>query len=156
MVAITVPVLAGCSAGTAGLVSGEVVEGDGARVIVVNSYGLSVRAVSIDGGLTVGFSRRAYVYPKKTPGLPATGRYSWWVPQPGTPPVAWSTTAVGLDLKASRLGAGVSLGYQADTVMAYLPADADLFYSLHFSADDPAMTMMLFCNGEQSCAEIID
>ena len=38
--------------------------------------------------------------------------------------------------------------------MAYLPADADLFYSLQFKADDPAGTIMFFCNGELSCAEL--
>ena len=156
MIAIAVPALAGCSGGTAGLVSGEILDADGAQVIVVSGYGLSFRSTPVDRGLTLGFTRRAYIYPDNTPGLPAAGNYNWWIPQPEIAPVAWNTSAVGLDLTASRLGVGVSLGYQADTVMAYLPANADTFYALRFKSSDPAQTIMQFCNGELSCAELVD
>ena len=97
MVAI-VSGVAGCAPGIAGLVAGDVLDADGARVIVVRGYGLQLRGEPSDAGLTVGYARRTYVYPDTTPELPEPGRYYFWVPQPETSPVAWDGTAIGLDL----------------------------------------------------------
>ena len=151
---LLLPTLAACAHGAAGLVSGEVVDADGARVVVVSGYGLALRGLAVDGGVTVGFSRRAYVYPQDVSGLPDPGRYAGWVPLPEVPPVAWRARSIGLDLKASTLGLGLSLGYLEETVMAYLPASADLMYSLRFVADDPALTVLVFCSEGRACAEL--
>src|SRR5262245_54415498 len=101
MLAITMAGLTGCSAGTAGLVSGEVLDADGAQVLVTEGYLLSVRGTPLDSGLTVGFTRRVYVYPDETPGLPPAGRHLFWVSQPNESPVAFSGEAIGLDLTTS-------------------------------------------------------
>ena len=88
-----------CAPGAAGLVSGDVLEADGARVIVVRGYGVQLRGAPIDAGLTLGYARRTYIYPETTPELPDPGRYYFWVPQPPTAPVAWDGQAVGLDIR---------------------------------------------------------
>ena len=82
-----------CAPGAAGLVAGDVLEADGARVIVVRGYGVQLRGAPIDAGLTLGYARRTYVYPDTTPELPDPGRYYFWVPQPPTAPVAWDGQA---------------------------------------------------------------
>ncbi len=153
MLASLLPVLTACANGTVGIVAGDVMAADGARVIVVSGYGLSLRGLPADRGMTVGFSRRAYIYPDGASDPPDPGHYAGWVPLPASPPVAWRTQSLGLDVKASSVGLGVSLGYLEETVMAYLPDSADLVYRLHFIADDPAATVLTLCQGGQACGE---
>lgn len=154
MLALLLPVLTACGNGAAGFVSGKVVDANGARVVVVSGYGLALRGLPVDGGVTVGFTSRTYVYPGDMSGLPDPGRYAGWVPLPDAQPVAWRARSIGLDLKASTLELGLSLGYLEETVMAYLPASADLMYSLRFVADDPAATMLVFCPEGRPCVEL--
>jgi hypothetical protein len=128
----------GCALGTAGLVSGDVVEADGARVIVVRGYGVQLRGASIDAGLTLGYARRTYVYPDTTPELPDPGRYYFWVPQPQTSPVAWDGEAIGLDLRIASPAVGITLGFRGTSVMAHVPAGEAVVYSLRFTRVDTA------------------
>lgn len=154
MIASLLPVLSACANGTVGIVAGDVMDADGARVIVVSGYGLSLRGLPADRGMTVGFSRRAYIYPNGVSDSPDPGHYAGWVPLPASQPVAWRTQSVGLDLKASSVGLGVSLGYLEETVMAYLPESADVVYRLQFIADDPGATVLTLCQGGQACWEV--
>ena len=108
--------------GSAGLVSGEVLDADGAQVLVVDGYGLSLRGMPVDRGLTVGVTRRVYVYPKGTPGLPAPGRHLFWVPQPAEPPAAMDGQAIGLDVRASNSSVGLTLGFRGTAVFAQVAA----------------------------------
>jgi hypothetical protein len=144
--------VAGCAPGAAGLVSGEVVEADGARVIVVRGYGLQLRAEPSDAGLTLGYARRTYVYPDTTPGFPERESYWFWVPQPASPPVAWAGEAIGLDLRAAPSIWGITLGFRGAAVLAQLPAGETVYRRLHFAPDDPASTRLRYCRGETECA----
>jgi hypothetical protein len=157
MLALTLPGLAGCSPGTAGLVSGEVLDADGAEVLVVDGYGLSLRGTPVDRGLTVGYARRVYVYPEETPGLPAPGRHLFWVPQPAEPPMALNGEAIGLDLSASRVSVGVTLGYHGTALLAYVPQGEAVHFRLRFAPSDPAATQLRFCReGKQFSAIDLD
>jgi hypothetical protein len=146
-------VLAGCATGTGGLVAGEVVEADGARVIVVRGYGLQVRTEPIDAGLTLGYARRTYVYPDTTPGLPAPGSYILWIPQPATAPVALDGAAIGLDLQASRLNLGMTIGYRGTSLLTHVPVGESIFVSLRFAPTDPAATRLRYCGEGEECLE---
>jgi len=144
--------VAGCAPGAAGLVRGDVVEADGARVIVVRGYGLQLRAEPSDAGLTLGYARRTYVYPDSTPGFPGPGPYWFWVPQPDTPPVAWAGEALGLDVRTSASSWGVTLGFRGAAVLAQVPAGETVYRRLRFAPDDPGSTWLRSCRGEAACA----
>jgi hypothetical protein len=144
--------VAGCAPGAAGLVSGDIVEADGARLIVVRGYGLQLRAEPSDAGLTLGYARRTYVYPDTTPGFPDPGPYWFWVPQPDTPPVAWAGEAIGLDVRAAASSWGITLGYRGTAVLAQVPAGETVYRRLRFAPDDPASTSLRMCRGEVECA----
>jgi hypothetical protein len=141
-----------CAPGSAGLVSGDVLEADGARVIVVRGYGLQLRGAPMDAGLTVGYARRTYVYPNTTPELPSPGRYYFWVPQPATAPVAWDSRAIGLDLRVTSPAVGVTLGFWGSSVLARVPAGETVFYRLRFLPDEPASTRLRYCEGDDACS----
>lgn len=144
--------VAGCAPGAAGLVRGDVVEADGARVIVVRGYGLQLRAEPSDAGLTLGYARRTYVYPDTTPGFPEPRTYWFWVPQPDTPPVLWAGEAYGLDLRAAPSSWGITLGFRGAAVLAQVPAGETVYRRLRFQPDDPAATLLRYCRGEAECA----
>lgn len=144
--------LAGCAPGSAGLVSGEVLKTDGARVIVVRGYGVELRGAPTDAGLTLGYARRTYVYPETAPDLPDPGRYYFWVPQPATAPVAWDGKAIGLDLRAAGSTLGMTLGFRGISVLARIPAGETVVYRLRLIPDDPASTRLRYCEGENTCS----
>jgi hypothetical protein len=146
--------VAGCAPGSAGLVSGEVLDADGARVIVVRGYGLLVRGEPTDAGLTLGYARRTYVYQESATGIPEAASYVFWVPQPQIPPVAWAGEAIGLDLRASTSSWGITLGYRGTAVFAQVPAGDTVRRRLRFMPDDPASTQMRYCRGEDECASV--
>lgn len=155
--AMTIAILsgvAGCAPGTAGLVSGDVLDANGARVIVVRGYGVQLRGAPIDAGLTLGYARRTYVYPGTTPELPDPGRYYFWVPQPQTSPVAWDGEAIGLDLRIASPAVGITLGFRGTSVMAYVPAGEAVVYSLRFMPDEPASTRLRYCKEDDACSNI--
>lgn len=144
--------VAGCAPGVAGLVSGDVLATDGARVIVVRGYGVQLRGAPIDAGLTLGYARRTYVYPDTTPEMPHPGRYHFWVPQPATAPVAWYGQAIGLDVRTAASSVGITLGFRGTAVFAQVPEDETVYYRLRFVPDEPASTSLRFCKGEDECA----
>jgi hypothetical protein len=155
--AMTVAIMsgvAGCAPGAAGLVSGDVLEADGARVIVVRGYGLQLRGAPSDAGLTLGYARRTYIYPNTTPDLPDAGQYYFWVPQPSTAPVAWDGRSIGLDLRVAGPAVGATLGFRGTSVMAHVPAGETVFYSLRFMPDEPASTRLRYCEGDDACSNI--
>jgi hypothetical protein len=142
-----------CAPGTAGLVSGDVLEADGARVIVVCGYGVQLRGAPSDAGLTLGYARRTYVYPCATPNLPDPGRYYFWVPQPATAPVAWDGRAIGVDLRMAASNLGITFGFRATAVFAQVPEHETVYYKLRFVPDDPAATLLRLCRGEDECMD---
>ena len=144
--------VAGCAPGAAGLISGDVLEADGARVIVVRGYGVQLRGAPSDAGLTLGYARRTYVYPSTTPDLPDRGRYYFWVPQPATAPVAWDGEAIGIDLRTATSNLGITLGFRGTAVFAQVPEGETVYYRLRFVPDDPASTLLRLCRGEDACA----
>jgi hypothetical protein len=142
----------GCAPGVMGLVSGAVLEADGARVIVVRGYGVQLRGASSDAGLTLGYARRTYVYPNTTPDLPDPGRYYFWVPQPPSAPIAWDGRAVGFDVRMAGVNLGITLGFRGTAVLAQVPDGETVYYKLRFMPADPASTLLRFCRGEHECA----
>jgi hypothetical protein len=146
--------LVGCAPGAAGLVSGDVLEADGARVIVVRGYGFQLRGEPSDAGLTLGYARRTYVYPENTPGFPEEESYWFWVPQPETPPVVWAGETIGLDLRAGTSSWGITLGFRGTSVFAQVPAGETVRRRLRFAPDDPGSTQMRYCRGEDECASL--
>lgn len=142
----------GCSPGIMGLVSGDVLVADGARVIVVRGYGIQLRGTPSDGGLTLGYARRTYVYPSTTPDLPDPGHYYFWVPQPRSAPVAWDGQAIGLDVRMAGINLGMTLGFRGTAVLAQVPDGETVYYKLRFVPEAPATALLRFCRGEHECA----
>lgn len=154
MTAALICSVASCAPGAAGLVAGDVLEADGARVIVVRGYGVQLRGAPINSGLTLGYARRTYVYPENTPDLPNPGQYYFWVPQPPTAPVAWDGQATGLDVRMASSSLGITLGFRGAAVLARVPAGKTVFYSLRFIPDKPASTRLRYCEGDDACSNI--
>lgn len=60
--------LSSCSSGHYGLVSAEVIDTEGARLVEVETFGADVRTLAADAGFTLGWGRRVYIYPSGTLG----------------------------------------------------------------------------------------
>jgi hypothetical protein len=142
---------AGCSIGNTGTLAAHVTPAIGAVVVELYYVGGVVRTADFDTGGTLGFSRRSYVYPASLPDLPAPGWHWLHVTLPDEQPVAWSTKSYGLEGSVTVAGGSASLGYEAVTVMAAVPADADVAYRLAYSQDDPAATELSACEGIKGC-----
>jgi hypothetical protein len=142
--------LSGCSAGS-GLLIADVHRTEGAWVVAIEGVGATVRTVADDAGLTFGYDRRAYVYPERIDDPPPDGRYYFFVPLPKTAPVAVSTRAIGLDLRASHSGFGLTLGYRDATLLARVSTGESLYMRLRFLPDDVGATRLTYCPEEDPC-----
>lgn len=142
---------AGCSIGHTGTLAAHVIPAAGAVVVDLYYLGGVVRTADFDAGAALGFSRRSYIYPAALPDLPAPGWHWLHVMLPDEQPVAWNTESYGLEGSLGAAGGSASLGYEALTVMAALPVDADVAYWLVYSQDDPAATELSACEGIKGC-----
>jgi hypothetical protein len=141
----------GCSIDNNGVLAAHVTPATGAVVVDLYYVGGVIRTADFDAGGTLGFSQRSYVYPAALPGLPEPGWHWLHVALPDQAPVAWSTESYGLEGSANVAGGSASLGYEALTVMAALPADASVAYRLTYAQDDPAATELSACEGIKGC-----
>jgi hypothetical protein len=144
---------AGCAVNGTGLIAAEVIESDGARIVETQSLGVAVRSYRHDAGLSLGYSRRVYVYPLDSLPDLEPGRYIFWTPVPEPEPTVFHAETVGGEVSATPPIWAVSLGYRSLSLLAWTPADADGIRRLRFMPDMLDRTILLHCQGEDTCAE---
>lgn len=142
--------VSGCSTGS-GLLIADVYRTEGAYVVTMEGFGVTMRTVAEDAGLTLGYDRRSYVYPQRIDDPPEEGRHYFFVPLPKRAPVAVSTRAVGMDLRASSVEFGLTLGYRDTSLIALVPATESLYMRLRFLPDDVSATRLTYCPEEEPC-----
>ncbi|MGH8655869.1 MAG: hypothetical protein ACREYE_28460 [Gammaproteobacteria bacterium] len=70
---------------------------------------------------------------------------------PKKAPVAVNTRAIGLDLRASHSGFGLTLGYRDATLLARVSTGESLYMRLRFLPDDVGATRLTYCPAEDPC-----
>ncbi len=152
---------AGCAVNDHGLVSTRLYENDTAYVLHLEAWGGHLITNTVDGGLTIGRSRRWYVYPKArragsalrgAPVLPGDGRArlrevrgSAAPAGPGASrdPVALVTVDTGLALHLNRLRTGLLLGARAASTLL-LPRDFDGVFLFRYASENTHDTKVYY------------
>lgn len=134
--------LGGCSLDNMGVMVSDVFAADGATVISIQIVGTQLRTRAEDGGLTLGYGRRVYIYPDSLPQPLKPGRYYFHAPLPDEAPVAMDARTIGLDLRRSSVEIALTLGLRQITVMAQVPENRSVMFDLAFAPDDPAATRL--------------
>ena len=140
-----------CTIDNHGLLAANVTEATGAVVVDIYAVGGVLRTNAFDAGGSLGYSHRSYVYPATASGLPEAGWHWLGVALPATRPVAFTSRIVGLDAGKIASEVGGSVGYQSVTVMASVPENESVAYSLDYRPDDPAATILSNCEGMPGC-----
>jgi hypothetical protein len=148
--AMFICLLTGCSTGS-GLLIADVYRTEGAWVVAIEGFGATVRTLADDAGLTLGYERRTYVYPERIDDPPPEGRHYFFVRLPKKAPVAVNTRAVGLNVRASNVDFGLTLGYRDATLLARVPVGESLYIRLRFLPDDVGATRLTYCPEEDPC-----
>lgn len=142
--------LGGCSSGS-GLLLADVTHAEGAWVVAIEGFGASLLTIAGDSGLTLGYDRRTYVYPRKIDDPPPEGRHYFYVPLPRTAPLALNKRAIGLDLRTTGIDLGLTLGYRDTTLLAWVASNDSVYMRLHFIADQPDATRLSYCHEDDPC-----
>jgi hypothetical protein len=136
--------LNGCAINSAGTLLGRVVPADGAWVLQIYAPGAHLRTdTSADAGLTVGFSRREYVFSVNEAGMPSEGWYLFRLPATsGMDALAVHERSIGADVRVGRDEPGVTLGYRSVTASRGPLPGLDSFRSLTFRPGFPQHTCL--------------
>jgi hypothetical protein len=126
-----------CSIDGRGFAPSEVIEARGARIVLTETYGLSLRSAADDAGVTIGYSWTLAVLPDCA-GAPRAGKYNFGVSMAGLRPVALVRRTGGLALDANRRSIGAMLGFSEDVTFSAIPADASLIRRLVLTPDEPS------------------
>lgn len=128
-----------CSINGMGFASSEVIQAQGARIVVTETYGVALRSASEDAGVTVGYSRTLALIPDCA-GAPPAGKYSFGVSMAGIRPVASIRRTGGLALDFNRHTIGLMLGFSEDALFSEISSDASIFRRLVLTPDEPSQS----------------
>lgn len=142
--------ISGC-ASNSGLLIADVIRAEGSWVVTVEGCCATLRTAAGDGGLSVGYDRRSYVYPLQIDDPPSEGRHYLWVQLPREAPLAFNNRLIGLDIRATGIDLGLTLGYRNATVLARLSSADAVYMRLRFAPDAPSATRLIYCEGDVPC-----
>lgn len=157
--------IAGCAVNGSGLVKVKHYENDTAYVVSWEAWGGHFVTDSMDAGLTLGYSKRTYIYPK--PSSRQRGNEESWVgpllltghevaevdreremrPSTVTDIVAMASKVVGASLALNRTRVGLSFGVQARE-MIWLSRDFDGIVFLKHNLKNEGETKVYVTGGE--------
>lgn len=132
--------LSGCAWGEDGALYADVTSADGGVVVEVTAAGLWLRQRSEDAGLSLGWSRRTYLFPAEAPGLPASGRHFLTLSLPRESSVASDVRTWGLEVRAVAPELAISIGVIGRTVLARVGLDDSVAYAVEFDTRNPERT----------------
>ncbi len=137
--------LAACSVDGTGLSAARVSPADGAVVVELYALGAALRLQPGDQGLSLGGSRRTYIFPLAEAPALRPGWHYFLIDLPAVQPVALHGTSYGLDLSAMPQQTALNLGFSDIVVLADAPADAALLMQLSYQPDRPETTRLSYC-----------
>jgi len=111
-------------------------------VVDLYSLGLHVRPTPPDAGVSAGYRRTSYVYPRPRGDHRPSGTVWRWfgVALPTTPPLLTAATVIGLEAQATPHLRRATLGY-IDSVLTIGPAsDESRIVEIHYDRRDPQRT----------------
>ncbi len=162
MIALTLYLCTGCAVNDRGLVTTRLYENDTAYVLRLEAWGGHLITNTVDAGLTIGRSRRLYVYPKpagaqlavppafpsetdtrlrEVPGIKAGAALG-----ASSDPVALVTEDAGLALHLNRLRTGVLLGARSASALL-LPRDFNGVLLFKYDSENSNETNVYYLKG---------
>ncbi|MGQ0445678.1 MAG: hypothetical protein ACT4O2_11285 [Beijerinckiaceae bacterium] len=164
VIALTVYLCTGCAVNDRGLVTTRLYENDTAYVLRLEAWGGHLITNTVDAGLTIGRSRRLYVYPKPRPAgiqlavppvFPSeTDTRLREVPAikdgaalgASSDPVALVTEDAGLALRLNRLRTGVLLGARSASALL-VPRDFNGVLLFKYNSENSNETNVYYLKG---------
>jgi hypothetical protein len=144
--------LSGCALNNFGLLAARATRADGAIVVDVYGVGGYLRTTSDDPGITVGWTRRSYVFRENLDQLPNPGWRYFFVSKPADGAIAQDTRTVGLDLSLAAPEWKATFGYKASTIfISRADSEPDRFIQLFYRPSHPAETQLKYCEGQSQC-----
>jgi hypothetical protein len=140
----------GCSVGNYGVIAARVVNADGALVVDVYSVGVNLRTRVDDPGITVGASRRSYIFAPDRADLDEGWHYLR-VSMPDRPSVAQETESIGFDVRSGSPGLSFDLGYSETAVLARADRGSSLTMQIDYQPAQPSLTRLRYCEGNDRC-----
>jgi hypothetical protein len=165
ILALTLCLCTGCAVNQHGLTNARLYENDTAYVLKLDAWGGHLITNSADAGLTIGHSKRLYVYPKprrdgaphaEAPVFPRTpDTHLRKVPATEVRarldtlscPVALVTEDIGLVLQLNRLRTGFLLGDRSTSALL-LPREFDGVFLFRYDSENSNETRVFYLNGD--------
>ncbi|MGE3779405.1 MAG: hypothetical protein AB7F89_19615 [Pirellulaceae bacterium] len=127
--------LAGCSINGVGVAYSDVIPVTGARAVLTETYGVAVRTVADDAGVTIGYSWTLTLLPECA-AAPLAGKHRFGVSTAGIPAIAAVRRTAGLAIDTNRRAVGLMLGFAEDAMLGRLMADESVRRRLVLTPDD--------------------
>ena len=145
----------GCAIDNHGFVVGRITHADGALVADLYSIGAHMKTRPSDAGVVVGYSRVSYVFARASEQSSiAEGWHAFTVPLPAAAPKALHLESVGASAHGNHSNFGMTLGYRAFTLLAHVPANADVLLTIRYSPSQPSRTRLRACKEVAKCADL--
>lgn len=136
--------LCGCAIDRAGALWARVVPGDGAWVLQIHAPGAYFQTDGPEGaGLTVGYSRREYVFPADEVPMPEEGWHLFRLPAVAVgDALAVHAKSIGAEVRFGRAEPGFTLGVRSVTASRGPVPGIDSFRLLIFHPGAPERTCL--------------
>ena len=143
----------GCAVDNYGAVLGRITYADGAVVADIHSLGAHLKTYSGDPGVVLGYSRASYVFADEVdqPRI-AEGWQLFAVSLPRAEPLVVHVKSAGLSAHQVQSGTGMTLGYRVSTLLANMPAGANVVMKVRYAPDQPSRTQLRSCRENSKCA----
>lgn len=134
--------LPGCAIGSYGALLTRQTHTPTAMVVDLYSLGLHVRPSQPDAGVSAGYRRTSYVYPRPRGDHRSSGTAWRWfgVALPTTPPLLTAATVLGLEAQATPHVRRVALGYVSYALLLGPTVDDSRVVDIRYALDDPSRT----------------
>ncbi|MCB1815718.1 MAG: hypothetical protein KDK04_28960 [Candidatus Competibacteraceae bacterium] len=152
---LVLPGLMGCAINNMGLLAANVIDGEGAKVVDIYTIGWHLRTWNHDAGVSIGATKRTYIFPLDLPYSPNAGWHYLWVKLPsGERPVALNTQLLGLEIWASTPEYSLTIGYRNKVILAQIDNTASITMTLGYNSINPEQTQLTYCHqGDEKCIQ---
>lgn len=140
----------GCAVDTFGLVAVEAKKYEQAYIVDSYPVGMQIRARGDDRGVTLGSSKRRYIYRPDVNGKLSPGWHFFRAPLPEEKALAVHASSIGLELGVNGGGLQGTFGWQEFTALS-VAMDQDAILRLRYEPARPERTRARFCEGRQEC-----
>lgn len=129
--------LSACSINGVGFASSDVIEANGARVVLAKTYGVALRTAAEDAGVTIGYSWTLALFPDCLDG-PRIGTHRFGVSTSGFHPIATIRRTSGIAIDVNRRTVGIMLGFSEDAIFSEVSTNKSVIRRLVLTPDDPS------------------